>query len=122
MKDKYGRAVTVRVYGKTLNEWTVTAEWHEREYEKLVQKEVEYREYDSESGDLVGAGSEDFSPERWNREVEDRWIWTWDGQKRNKGGYRWFECCGWSNFRKTEKKAYKEYLKNKYNAELVELR
>ena len=52
MKDKYGRAVTVRVYGKTLNEWTVTAEWHEREYEKLVQKEVEYREYDSESGDL----------------------------------------------------------------------
>ena len=47
-------------------------------------RSIAYREYDSETGELVGVGSEDFSQARWKSEIEGRFIWTWDGERRNK--------------------------------------
>lgn len=109
----------IRVYGKVLNIWCET---DENGRERITQEEVAYKEYDTETMELVGTGSEDFSLERRRKEIEDRWIYAWDGQKRNKGGYRWFRCEGDIQFRKCEKKIVKEYLKKKYNAALIELR
>lgn len=108
----------IRVYGKTVNRWTSEDE-KGRVY--TTQYEIEYKEYDKE-WNLVGAGTEDFSPERLHKEVEAKFVYTWDGQKRNKGGYRWFEAQGHVKVRKSCIKLYKEMVKAKYNAEMVDLR
>ena len=110
--------MAVRIYGKNLNYWKVE---DERGREIIRQIEIAYREYET-TGELVGAGSEDFSPERESREIEDRWVWTWDGQRLNKGGKRWFKCAGLIRFRKSEKAAVKAYLQTKYNAAVLQLR
>lgn len=109
----------IRIYGKTLEIWTAE---DERGRNRITQREISYHEYDSETGELVGAGSEDFSPERQKRELEDRWAWTWDGERRNKGGKRWFEDHGLVRFRKSEKAEVKKYLQNKYGAAELQLR
>lgn len=51
--------------------------------------EVKFTEY-SGDGDIIREGTEDFSQERYSR-VPVYEIWTWDGQRTNKGGKRWFE-------------------------------
>ena len=109
----------IRIYGKTLEKWTAE---DERGRERLVQEEVAYKEYDSETGELVGVGSEDFSMERLHTEMDERWMWTWDGEKRNKGGHRWFECHGTVKFRKSERAAVKKYLQAKHKAAELQLR
>lgn len=120
MVDKMGRPVTVRLYGKTLNRWTAFSEALGREIE--TQTEVAYKEYDSETGDLVAVGSEDFSPSRWRSEVSRKWVHTWDGERRNKGGHRWFDDRGLYSFRKSERKAVVDYLRKVYAVEVIELR
>ena len=111
--------MTVRIYGKVLERWYNDDEkWGK----VTTQIEVSYREYDSETGEIVGAGSEDFSIERWHRDLETRWAWTWDGERRNKGGKRWFENHGLVRFRKSEKAEVKRYLQNKYGAAELQLR
>lgn len=51
--------------------------------------EVKYTEYTHE-GEEIGEGTEDFSLERYSK-LPVYQIWTWDGQRTNKGGKRWFE-------------------------------
>lgn len=110
----------VRVYGKVINRWY----GEDNKGRKITtQKEVEYKEYDAETGALRATGTEDFSPERWNKEVAEHWIYTWDGEKRNKGGHRWFEDRGRYVYRKSEKKALEQLMKTRYSdAEMVQLR
>lgn len=109
----------VRIYGKVVNRW-----WGEdnKGRKTVIQEEIEYKEYDAETGELRATGTEDYSPERRNKEVASHWVYTWNGEKRNKGGYRWFEDHGEISYRKSGKKALMQLLKNKYNAELVQLR
>ena len=53
-------------------------------------------------------------------------VWTWDGQKRNRGGHRWFEYSRDVKYIKGKGKEVKTYLKNMYKMavgiEDVELR
>lgn len=108
-----------RVYGKEIQQWQAV---DEKGRTITLQMEVAYKEYDSETGQLLAAGTEDFSPVRWSHDVAERWLYTWDGSKRNKGGYRWFEDHGQVKVRKSDIKAYKRYLLMKYNAAEVQLR
>ena len=84
---------TMKVYGKTLNTWkhmeTVDLGWKQYEEERTTQVELAYTEYNA-NGEKIAKGSEDFSPERVSGLKYYR-IFTWDGQKRNKGGCKWFE-------------------------------
>lgn len=83
---------TLKVYGKRLNEWKETRIGRgSREYEATSQVEYAYTEYDF-TGEVICKGSEDFSFRRWDSSTAYYEVWTWDGQKFNKGGYRWFEC------------------------------
>ena len=109
----------VRIYGKTLNTWESKDESGRM---RVTQYEVSYKDYDAETGSLVGIGSEDFSPERLRKQTEERWVYTWDGVRRNKGGYRWFDARGSLHFRKSGRKQLLRLFKSRYNAELVQLR
>ena len=102
-----------------MEEWTSE---DERGRERVTQREIAYQDINPATGELEGVGSEDFSPAREGRDIEYKWIYTWDGQKRNKGGHRWFTCHGTIKYRKSGRKAVQEYLKNKYHAEVVQLR
>ena len=118
--------MTIRIYGKTVNTWKAWETYlyngaEEREREVITQREVEYKEYD-ENGELVAVGTEDFSAERY-REICEKWVWTWDGQKLNKGGHRWFECQGTIKFNLNQQKDIMRYLRNKYSdASVIQLR
>lgn len=84
----------MRMYGKrSLRTWTQmeTINWkgEEREVERISQHEIGYTEYDAE-GNKVGAGTEDFSAERFENLKFYR-VFAWDGKTYNKGGNRWFE-------------------------------
>lgn len=108
---------TVRVYGKVLNEWFSTDDYGRV---ILTQTEVAYKEY-RENGELKATGTEDFSPVRWNKATKKRWIFTWDGEKLNKGGHRRFEDQGMIRYA-GDTKVIKSILQSKYNAALIELR
>ena len=108
----------VRIYGKELQRWTAT-DLSGREI--TTQVEYSYKEY-NEAGELVGIGSEDFSPERMRAELDNPSVYTWDGERRNKGGHRWFDYRGFYRIRKSERQAFKALMKKRYGAELVELR
>ena len=82
--------------------------------------EVEYKEY-REDGTLKATGTEDFSVERWNKQAHMRFVYTWDGTKRNAGGHRWFDyqTSVWTD----DTKAFKKYAQARYaDAALVEIR
>lgn len=111
--------MAVRIYGQTVKVWKSE---DERGRSIITQKEIAYKEFDPETGEVVGVGTEDFSLERYYREVEEKWLYTWDGQKRNKGGYRWFEGQGQVRYRKQDNKSAKKYYKNRFHAELVQFR
>lgn len=119
MIDKIGRPVTVRIYGKVLTRWTAI---NEQGREFTTQYEIAYREYNTETLELVGIGSEDFSAARYGKEVRWQGVFTWDGERRNKGGNRWFDYRGGITYRRSERNAIKDYMKKLYNAELVQLR
>lgn len=101
---------TLKVYGKTLRKWTheVTVEWkgEKRQIERPVQYEIAYTEYDA-TGRKVGVGSEDFSFERYNNLKTYR-VFAWDGEKRNKGGYRWFDVVQTATVEKKNRKKLAE--------------
>jgi len=82
--------------------------------------EVEYREYRPD-GTLKATGTEDFTSERWNKQAHMRFVYTWDGERRNAGGSRWFEhqTTVWTD----DPKAFKKYAQAIYrDAALVEIR
>lgn len=108
----------IRIYGKVLQRWTAT-DLNGRE--RTTQIEYSYEEY-NEAGEVVGIGSEDFSPEREKLELDHISLYTWDGERRNKGGYRWFDCRGFYRIRKAERQAFKALMAKRYGAQLVELR
>lgn len=112
------RNMTYRIYGKVLERWTIT---DDAGRERLRQEEIAYKEY-NESGELIGVGSADFSLERKKRELVHKFVYIWDGKRRNKGGYRWFECVGSVIYTRNDATAVKEHFKRIYNAETVELR
>ena len=109
---------TYRIYGKEIERWT-----HEDEHgrERTVQVEYEYKEYD-ETGDLIGTGTEDFSYDRMKKQLVTRFVYTWDGERRNKGGHRWFDFEGSILYNKKDGKEIKKHIERKYNAKLVQLR
>ena len=115
----------VRIYGKIVNTWKawepiiIRGQYQEREV--VQQYELEYSEYD-ENGELVAVGTEDFSRERY-REIDQRWVWIWDGKSFNRGGHRAFECMGAVKFNLNNQRAVFQYLRNKYgNASIVQMR
>lgn len=112
---------TVKVYGKVVNTWKQWVMMGDREVEKIVQYEMTYREYDVEDGTLVGVGTEDITAER-RKAFEKKTAWTWDGQRYNKGGHRWFDMVDSIEYTKGNGKDIKEIIKKQYNAELVQLR
>ena len=83
--------------------------------------EVAYKEYRPD-GSLKATGTEDFTRERL-KTLEYRFIYTWDGQKRNKGGYRWFELRETALINKDDLKELKKYMIDKYqDSEIVDAR
>ena len=115
----------MKMYGKTLNIWrryeTIIWKGEEREINRVYQTELAYREYD-EDGDLICKGSEDFSAER-IKNLKTYSVNTWDGVKRNKGGYRWFECPMRITIDRKNRKVAMEILKKWFpDAALIELR
>lgn len=109
----------VRIYGETINSWNKK---DKKGIEHTEQVEISYVEYDPETGEVVGTGSEDFSLKRLDKDTKAKFVYTWDGKKRNKGGYRKFDEREHIRYRKAESRLVKKYFKNKYQAELVELR
>ena len=55
--------------------------------------EVPYKEYRAD-GSLKQAGSEDFTTDRYSKQLHIYSIHTWNGEKRNAGGKKWYENCG----------------------------
>lgn len=104
--------MTVRLYGKILDKWYSV---NENGRKNLIQKEIEYKEYDIKTGALVAIGTEDFSCERFKQQIISKYVHVWDGVKFNNRGQRKFEDKGMIAFRKEERKNLVEYLKNKYN-------
>ena len=86
----------IRVYGKTIEEWGTDV--NEFGSKVWTQREIAYTDYDSETGEILAVGSEDFSMNRWNSYTAQFWIKTWDGQRRNKGGYKWWEDHSFTHF------------------------
>ena len=82
--------------------------------------EVEYKEYRPD-GTLKQTGTEDFTSTRWNKQTHTRFVYTWDGQRRNNGGCRWFDFVG--TFTTDDPKALKKYAQARYaDAALVDIR
>lgn len=115
----YGRQI-VRLYGKIKEEWEVFDE--EKQRNITTQIEVIYADYDVNTCECVAVGTEDFSFERYRTTVNNSNVFIWDGIRRNKGGYRWFEDTGFWKYRKSEKKLFKQYMSNRYKATLVQIR
>lgn len=109
---------TFRIYGKRLNYWHVE---DEKGRPILRQIEIAYKEY-NEYGELIGVGSEDFSKERYEREILYKQIYSWNGEKRNKGGNRWFDDLGSIIYNKRDSKIVKEYLTKLHGSTLLQLR
>lgn len=108
----------MRIYGKAINTWTAT---DERGIERTIQLELPYKDLDK-AGNVVAIGTEDFSRDRYNSQTERRFVYAWDGQRRNRGNKRWFMCCEFVEFRKSDKRDLKEYYKAKYQATEIQLR
>lgn len=112
----------VRLYGKVINTWTRSEVRNGLEIDVTVQIEQEYTDYRLCDGTVYQKGTEDFSQDRL-RTLVKKWIYIWDGEKRNNGGNRWFDCMGLIEYRKGDTKAVKELLKHRYpKAEVIELR
>lgn len=111
----------VRIYGKTLNVWKVTDDDRPR-VPIIRQVEVEYKDYDIETGELVGEGSEDFSKERYE-DLVYKLVWIWGGERRNAGGHRWFELIRQVGYMKGKAGDVKRFLKAVHSeAQAIELR
>lgn len=110
----------VRLYGKVVNEWKVFDYVRDREITRQI--EVAYSDFDVNTCEVVAVGTEDFTPERYHNTVNNSNVFIWDGIRRNKGGYRWFDDTGFWKYRKSEKKLFKQYMSNRFKAEFVQIR
>lgn len=112
MKRTNNEPIRVRIYKRIVREWF--SEWKDGR-QLREQVEVEYEDYD-EYGCFCGRGTEDFSNERFNKQTNLYWIYTWDGEKRNLGGKRWFEPQGIVRIRNIygEKKRVADMLRHSY--------
>ena len=113
-----GKELPMRVYGKVVRSWTNV---NERGHDILVAKEVAYTDYDAD-WNVVGTGTEDFSPARWKSDVIEKWVWAWDGSRRNAGGHRWFDCHGLWKVRKSDRKEFVAAVAKRFYAADVSLR
>lgn len=117
---------TFRIYRNIINTWTHIEEIEYRgrirEIERATQYEVEYMEFDVETFEVVAAGTEDFSLDRYHKEILDKIVCTWNGEKRNAGGHRWFERATTTKYRRGDGEHVKAFYKKKYNAAEIELR
>lgn len=117
----------IREYGKTVNKWYSMIEYpNGRTEERLTQKEIAYKDYDAETGEIVGCGTEDIqfnvfggSQSNSKNRMAWLWVWTWDGEKMNKGNHRWFEDQGCFTYRpsgnvREDNKAIKALMKLRY--------
>lgn len=117
---------TIKFYGKVLNTWNhmVTKYWggKEVEIEQPSQYEIAYKEYTTD-GELIAKGSEDFSPERRNSNLKMYTVYTWDGEKRQSGGNRWFQAEQTIQINRKDRRAVMEIIRGWYpNAAVIELR
>lgn len=111
---------TVKIYGKTVNTWKVFDP--EKNREVITQYEIEFTEYRLD-GSIYRTGTEDFSAERYKTVLKSQFLWTWDGEARNKGGHRCFQYEGLIKFVETQRKALKQLLMAQYpNASMIQLR
>ena len=110
---------TYKIYGKTLNTWTAYDEKYDCDV--TVQREIAYREYYKDTHELKQIGSRDFTKYT-DHEMTDAWVWSWDGEKRNAGGHRWFQCEGMIKYSTGDSKAVRAHLMKKYNAAEIQLR
>ena len=108
----------MRIYGKDLMRWIANDETGR---EHLTQIEYAYEELDTQ-GKRIATGSEDFTPQRLRAQTIRGYIWTWDGEKRNKGGNRWFDNRGYYRIRKSDRKEFIEMIKRVYGVEVAEFR
>lgn len=103
----------VRIYGKVLNKWTATATFNGMDREMVVQLEIAYTDY-YEDGTIAGVGSEDFSPERYRKEIAVYETRTWDGCKRNRGGHKAWDQRDTYTVKCDNLKALKGFCKIRY--------
>lgn len=95
----------VRVYGRNINKWF-------DDFGNLKQVEIEYCDYSLKNASLIGAGSEDFSSYRYDKEVKAKSYKLTRGKST---------ICGIIKFRKYEEEFVKKYLKVKYKGYGIEL-
>lgn len=92
--------------------------WQDSE-KREAYLEANYKEYRAD-GSLKQTGTEDFSSRRWAT-LPIRFVYVWDGEKRNKGGHRWFEYLG--AYRVDDPKELKRYIEVTHtDAALVQVR
>lgn len=78
--------MTVRIYGKIVNEWKAEDE-KGREY--IMQQEWTYTDYNSETGEIIGTGTEDIQKAfgyNYKHRMDHRTIYTWNGRYYEKSG------------------------------------
>jgi hypothetical protein len=71
--------------------------------------EIEYKEFRPD-GTLKQTGTEDFTAERWAKQVHSYSVHTWDGTRRMAGGQKWFDNLGifWTD----DAAAFRKYAKS----------
>ena len=110
----------VRIYKDIVNKWDVYDEVKGRMV--TTQYEVSFAEYYTD-GTFYRIGTEDFSADRYNKQVRLGWVYTWNGTRRNRGGNRWFDFQGSVQYLKGQAKDVKEFLKTRFpGAEVIDIR
>lgn len=98
-------------------------DWFDRKTLRIFSDrlyEVDYLEYNM-NGEIVGAGSEDFSGERWRNGAVYRRVFAWDGKRYNKGGNKWFEELAMKTVRKSDARNLKTVLQAMIGSEHAEI-
>ena len=98
-------------------------DWFDRKTLRIFSDrlyEVDYLEYNM-NGEIVGAGSEDFSGERWRDGAVYRRVFAWDGKRYNKGGNKWFEELAMKTVRKSDARNLKTVLEAMIGSEYAEI-
>lgn len=85
----------MRIYGK-------------RNYLGFGYWEIAYKEYRTD-GTLKQTGTEDFTAERWHKQMHGYSVHTWDGTRRMAGGQKWFDNRG--VFYTNDPSAFRKYAK-----------
>lgn len=116
---------TVRIYKARTMRPVIERDddWFDRKTLRIFSDrlyEVDYLEYNM-NGEIVGAGSEDFSGERWRDGSVYRRVFAWDGKRYNKGGNKWFEELAMKRVRKSDARNLKTVLQAMIGSEYAEI-